>query len=67
MKYSKEQLKPFFLPLFSILMGILVLVTQATKITSQDFIIHKNESYVAGILLISIGFYLLFIRLQKES
>ena len=65
MKYSKEQLRPFFVPIFSILMGILILVTQATKIASQDFIINKNESYFAGVLLILIGIYLLFIRLKK--
>ena len=65
MKYSKEKLKPFFLPLFSILMGILTLVTQATKVSSQDFIINENESYFAGVVLILIGFCLLFFRLNK--
>ena len=62
MKVLKERFRPLFLPIFAILMGIIILLTQKDN---PDFIISKDENLFAGISLILIGLGLLFIRLKK--
>ena len=62
MKVLKEKFRPLFLPIFAILMGIIILLTQKD---TPDFIISKYENLFAGISLILIGLGLLFIRLKK--
>jgi len=62
MKFSKETMRNVFLPLFSIVMGIIILLTQKDN---PDFIISKHEYIFAGISLILIGLGLFFIRMKK--
>ncbi len=64
MKDFKEKYKPLFLPLFSVVMGITILLTQQDN---PDFIIRKDENLFAGICLILIGLGLLFSRLKKNT
>jgi len=62
MKFSKETMRNVFLPLFSIVMGIIILLTQKDN---PDFIISKHEYIFAGISLILIGLGLFFMRMKK--
>jgi len=62
MNALKEKFKVVFLPLFSIVMGVIILMTQKDN---PDFIISRNEYLFAGASLILIGIGLLFVRMKK--
>jgi len=63
MNFSKENIRNLFLPLFSIVMGIVILLTQKDN---PDFIISRHEYLFAGISLILIGIVLLYLRNKKR-
>ena len=62
MKDFKEKIKHLFLPICSIVMGVIILLTQKSN---PDFIISKHEYLFAGLSLILIGLGLLFARLKR--
>jgi len=62
MNSLKEKFRTVFLPLFSIVMGIIILLTQKDN---PDFIISRHEYLFAGVSLILIGIGLLFVRMKK--
>ncbi len=63
MKSLLEKYKPLFLPIFSIVMGLVILLTQKNN---PDFIISKDEYLFAGFSLIIIGLGLLFVRFKSH-
>lgn len=63
MKSLKPKSKTLLLPIFSIVMGLIILMTQKDN---PDFIISKHEYLFAGFSLIIIGLGLLFVRLKDN-